>query len=95
MNDRNLHSTRDVSGRFVRSSWRIHRQGIAVRIMHAVTAEALHIARGVEFEVVVARAEDLDDPSTEWNEFEYYQNYLAFSRLTHWDEFLDAFINGE
>jgi len=42
-----------------------------------------------------ARVEDLDDPSTEWNEFEYYQNYLAFSRLTHWDEFLDAFINGE
>ena len=42
-----------------------------------------------------ARVEDLDDPSTEWNEFDYYQNYLAFSRLTHWDEFLDAFINVE
>ena len=42
------------------------------------------------------RAADLDDPATlDWNEFDYYQNYLVFSRLTHWDEFLDAFINGE
>jgi len=43
-----------------------------------------------------ATVADLDDPSTTtWNEFDYYQNYLAFSRLTHWDEFLDAFINEE
>jgi hypothetical protein len=42
-----------------------------------------------------ATVADLDDPSTEWNEFDYYQNYLAFSRLTHWDEFLAAFVNGE
>jgi hypothetical protein len=43
-----------------------------------------------------ATVDDLDDPSTEtWNEFEYYRNYLVFSDLTHWDEFLDAFINGE
>jgi hypothetical protein len=43
-----------------------------------------------------ATADDLDDPATTaWNEFEYYREYLAFSRLTHWDEFLDAFINGE
>lgn len=42
-----------------------------------------------------ATVDDLDDPSTpDWNEFEYYHEYLAFSRLTHWDEFLDAFING-
>ena len=40
-----------------------------------------------------ATVADLDDPSTpDWNEFEYYQGNLAFSRLTHWDEFLDAFI---
>jgi hypothetical protein len=43
-----------------------------------------------------ADAADLDDPSTpEWNEFEYYRNQLVFSRLTHWDEFLDAFVNGQ
>ena len=42
-----------------------------------------------------ATVADLDDPSTEWDEFEYYREYLVFSRLTHWDEFLDAFINGE
>jgi hypothetical protein len=43
-----------------------------------------------------ATVDDLDDPSTEtWNEFEYYREYLVFSRLTHWDEFLEAFINGE
>jgi hypothetical protein len=43
-----------------------------------------------------ATVDDLDDPATtDWNEFEYYREYLAFSRLTHWDEFLDAFINGE
>jgi len=39
--------------------------------------------------------DELDDPATtEWNEFDYYRNYLAFSRLTFWDEFLDAFVNG-
>jgi hypothetical protein len=39
---------------------------------------------------------DLDDLSTtEWNEWDYYRNYLAFSRLTNWDEFLDAYINGQ
>ena len=43
-----------------------------------------------------ATVADLDDPSTEeWNEFEYYRNYLVFSDLTYWDEFLNAFINGE
>jgi hypothetical protein len=43
-----------------------------------------------------ATVDDLDDPSTEeWNEFEYYREHLVFSQLTHWDEFLDAFINGE
>jgi hypothetical protein len=43
-----------------------------------------------------ATVDDLDDPATTaWNEFEYYREYLVFSRLTHWDEFLDGFINGE
>ncbi len=39
---------------------------------------------------------DLDDLSTtEWNEWDYYRNYLVFSQLTNWDEFLDAYINGQ
>jgi hypothetical protein len=42
------------------------------------------------------RAADLDDPGTpDWNEFDYYRNELVFSKLTQWDEFLEAFINGE
>jgi len=40
------------------------------------------------------RAQDLDEASSpEWNDFEYYREMLVFSRLTHWDEFLDAFVN--
>jgi len=36
---------------------------------------------------------DLDDPSTpEWNEFDYYRNYLTFTQLTHWDEFIAAYL---
>ena len=36
---------------------------------------------------------DLDDPSTlEWNEFDYYRNVLTFGRLTHWDEFIAAYL---
>jgi hypothetical protein len=39
---------------------------------------------------------DLDEPSSpQWNDFQYYQDYLAFSQLTHWDEFLDAYVNGQ
>jgi hypothetical protein len=39
---------------------------------------------------------DLDEPSSpQWNDFEYYQDYLLFSTLTHWDEFLDAYVNGQ
>jgi len=38
--------------------------------------------------------EDLDEPSSpQWNDFEYYRSYLAFASLTHWDEFLDAYVN--
>jgi hypothetical protein len=37
---------------------------------------------------------DLDEPSSpQWNDFDYYRNYLRFSQLTHWDEFLDAYVN--
>jgi len=36
---------------------------------------------------------DLDEPSSpQWNDFDYYRNYLRFSKLTHWDEFLDAYV---
>jgi len=38
--------------------------------------------------------EDLDEPSSpQWNDFEYYRNYLAFAPMSHWDEFLDAYVN--
>jgi hypothetical protein len=41
------------------------------------------------------RVQDLEQASSpEMTDFEYYRDYLVFSRLTHWDEFLDAFING-
>jgi hypothetical protein len=40
--------------------------------------------------------QDLDEPSSPlWNDFEYYRDYLVFSELTHWDEFLDAYVNGQ
>jgi hypothetical protein len=54
----------------------------------------LNDAHGISI-FLPATVADLDNPSTEWNEFEYYREHLVFSRLTHWDEFLDAFINGE
>ena len=39
------------------------------------------------------RVEELDDPSTpEWNEFDYYRNYLTFAELSQWDEFLAAYL---
>ncbi len=40
-------------------------------------------------------AADLDEPSSpQWNDFAYYQGYLEFAAVTHWDEFLDAYVNG-
>ena len=37
---------------------------------------------------------DLDeDSSPQINDFEYYRNMLIFSRLTHWDEFINAYVN--
>jgi hypothetical protein len=53
-----------------------------------------HGAHGISI-FLPMRSEDLDDASSpEWNDFDYYREMLVFSRLTHWDEFLDAFING-
>jgi hypothetical protein len=53
-----------------------------------------HGAHGISI-FLPMQAQDLDDPSSpEWNDFQYYREMLVFSRLTHWDEFLDAFING-
>jgi len=39
------------------------------------------------------RPADLDEPSSLQNDFEYYRTFLRFSRLTHWDEFLSAYVN--
>ncbi len=39
------------------------------------------------------RPADLDEPSSPQNDFEYYRNSLVFSQLTHWDEFLNAYVN--
>jgi hypothetical protein len=84
---------------------RINDPGIQARsqaVMDAVDAVVLDEwhrtpfkgAHGISI-FVPLRVDDLDDPSTpEWNEFDYYRNQLAFAGLTHWDEFLDAFING-
>jgi hypothetical protein len=55
---------------------------------------AYHGAHGITIFLPI-RVQDLDDPSTpDWNEFYYYRNYLVFSQPTHWDDFLDAFVNG-
>jgi hypothetical protein len=52
-----------------------------------------HGAHGISI-FLPMRAQDLDmASSSEGNDFEYYCEMLVFSRLTHWDEFLDAFIN--
>jgi len=37
---------------------------------------------------------DLDeDSSPQINDFEYYRSKLIFSKLTHWDEFINAYVN--
>ncbi len=39
------------------------------------------------------KVDDLDDPSTlEWNEFEYYRTMLTFGKMSHWDEFIAAYL---
>jgi hypothetical protein len=35
---------------------------------------------------------DLDEPSSLENDFEYYRSKLVFSKLTHWDEFISAYV---
>ena len=35
---------------------------------------------------------DLDELSSPEYDFDYYRNSLVFSQLTHWDEFLDAYV---
>jgi hypothetical protein len=36
---------------------------------------------------------ELDEPSSpEWNDFKYYRTHLEFAQVTHWDEFLAAFL---
>jgi hypothetical protein len=53
-----------------------------------------HGAHGISI-FLPMREQDLDYASTpEGSDFQYYREKLVFSRLTHWDEFLDAFING-
>lgn len=78
-------------------------QAKSLVVMKAVEAVVLdewhttqyHDAHGISI-FVPTRIDDLDDPATtEWNEFEYYRQQLVFGRLTQWDEFLDAFLNGE
>jgi hypothetical protein len=53
-----------------------------------------HDAHGISIFVPLAEG-DLDDPSTELNEFDYYRNELVFGRISLWDEFLHAFIYEE
>lgn len=49
-------------------------------------------AHGISIFLPLSVAE-LDDPSTpEWNEFDYYRSYLNFAQLSHWDEFLAAYL---
>jgi len=71
-------------------------------VMDAVDAVVLdewhttpyHGAHGISIWGPV-RPQDLDNPNTtDLNEFDYYQNELFFGGLTHWDEFLYAFVNG-
>jgi hypothetical protein len=50
-----------------------------------------HGAHGISI-FLPMRVQDLDAASSPGNDFDYYRNYLAFSVLTHWDEFLEAFI---
>jgi hypothetical protein len=51
-----------------------------------------HGAHGISI-FLPTRVQDLDAASSpEWNDFDYYRNYLVFSELTQWDEFLEAFI---
>jgi hypothetical protein len=72
-------------------------------VMDAVSAAVLHEwhtqpyadAHGISI-FLPLRVQDLDDPTTEnWNEFDYYRQELVFAGLTHWDEFLAAYLGVE
>jgi hypothetical protein len=70
-------------------------EGVEAVVLDEWHRQNLSDAHGISI-FLPATVADLDDPATEnWNEFEYYREYLVFSQLTHWDEFLDAFINEE
>lgn len=77
-------------------------QATSEAVMKAVEAVVLdewhtmqyHDAHGISI-FVPTRVEDLDDPATELNEFEYYREELVFGRISQWDEFLDAYLNGQ
>jgi len=63
---------------------------------YSTSGTGLRIMGHTDQHLPALRLADLDEPSSpQWNDFDYYRNYLTFSQLTHWDEFVDAFINGE
>ena len=75
-------------------------QEASLAVMAAVEAAVLdewHVkhyafAHGISI-FLPLKVDDLDDPSTlEWNEFDYYRNWLTFGKLSHWDEFLAAYL---
>lgn len=76
-------------------------QATSLAVMEAVQAAVLDewhtrnyaYAHGISI-FLPLRVDDLDDPTTpEWNEFDYYRNMLTFGQLSHWDEFLAAYLN--
>jgi hypothetical protein len=68
---------------------------VEVVVLDEWHAQQYHGAHGISI-FLPMRVQDLDDPSSpDWHDFEYYRSHLAFSRLTHWDEFLNAFVNGQ
>ena len=75
-------------------------QAASLAVMSAVEAAVLDewhtrkfaYAHGISI-FLPLNVEELDDPATlEWNEFDYYRNALTFARLSHWDEFLAAYL---
>lgn len=77
-------------------------QRLSQTVMDAVDAVVLdewhsqqyHGAHGISIYGPVVE-KDLDyDGTPDVYDFEYYRQKLVFSRITHWDEFLDAFVNG-
>ena len=70
-------------------------EGVPAVVLDEWHRQNLADAHGISI-FLPATVDDLDDIATEnWNEFEYYREYLVFSRLTHREEFLDALVNRE